>query len=231
MTSEHLQHARRQRGWSQQQAARRLGVSQPYLSLLERSLRPVTLALARSAARVFALPPTALPLPDSFRTEVLPSDRELAQDLANLGYPGFAYLRSRRPKKNPAEVVLAALAKDDLEPRVTEGLPWLLSTYSDWSTDWLVRQARLHNLQNRLGFVVSLARRVAQKSSRYGHRVASLLQLEQDLQQSRLAKEDTLCWASLPERRRRWLADNRPHEAAYWNLLTNWKPEELRYVA
>ena len=231
MTSEHLQHARRQRGWSQQQAARRLGVSQPYLSLLERGRRPVTLALARSAARVFALPPTALLLPDSFRTEVLPSDRELAQDLANLGYPGFAYLRSRRPKKNPAEVVLVALAKDDLEPRVTEGLPWLLSAYSDWNTDWLVRQARLHNLQNRLGFVVSLARRGAQKSARYGHRVASLLQLEQDLQQSRLAREDTLCWASLPEPRRRWLADNRPHEATYWNLLTNWTPEELRYVA
>jgi len=230
MTSEHLQHARAQRGWSQQQAARRLGVSQPYLSLLERGGRPVTPALARRAARVFALPPTALPLPDLFRTEVLPSDRELAQDLANLGYPGFAYLRSRRAKKNPAEVVLAALAKDDLEPRVTEGLPWLLLEYSEWNTAWLVRQARLHNLQNRLGFVANLARRAAEGSAQHRDRAPALLQLEQELQPSRLAREDTLCWATLPEVRRRWLADNRPPEAAFWNLLTGWRPEELRHV-
>src|SRR5204862_2965596 len=46
-----------------------------------------------------------------------------------LGYPGFTHLRPRRwALKNPAEVLLAALAQDDLEPRLVEALPWLLRT-------------------------------------------------------------------------------------------------------
>lgn len=230
MTGADWKRARNLRGWTQQQAARRLGVSQPYLSLLERDRRPVRPELARRAARVYDLPPTALPLAEPLGAEGLPSDRELAGDLATLGYPGFAHLRSRRPRKNPAEVLLAALAKADLEPRVTEALPWLLLVFSDWNTDWLLRHARLHNLQNRLGFVVNLSRRVAEKSPRYQHRVPELLRLEQELDRSRLAREDTLCWEALPEVRRRWLADNRPPEAAHWNLLTGWRLEELRYV-
>ncbi|MFQ5724131.1 MAG: helix-turn-helix domain-containing protein [Terriglobia bacterium] len=230
MNGDQLKRIREQRGWTQQEAARRLGVSQPYLSLLERGQRPVTPLLARCASRVFGLPPTALSPADPFAVEVPLSERELAENLANLGYPGFAYMRSRRPKKNPAEVLLAALVKDDLEPRITEGLPWLLLVFPDWNTDWLVRQARQFNLQNRLGFVVNLARRAAERVPRYRHRALELLRLEQQLEPSRLARQDTLCWATLPEVKRRWLAANRPPEAAYWNLLTDWRPEQLRYA-
>lgn len=230
MKAQELKSVREQRGWTQKEAAVRLGVSQPYLSLLERGRRPVTAELARRAARLYDLPPTALPPAAPPALESLPSDRELAEELANLGYPLFAHMRSRRRRRNPADLLLTALAKDDLEPRVTEGLPWLLLEFSDWDTDWVVRHARLRNLQNRLGFVVNLARRAAEESPRYRHRVPELLRLEQELDRSRLAREDTLCWETLPEVRRRWLVDNRPLEAAYWNLLTEWRPESLRYV-
>ena len=221
-----LKQRRRERGWSQEEAAVRLGLSQSYVSMLERGNRPLSPRLARKVARVYGLP-TALPV-----SEPKPTDNQtLAEALAKLEYPGFAYLRTRRQRKNPAEVLLVALATNDLEARVTEALPWLLLQYADrLDTRWLLEQARLHTLQNRLGFVVSLARQVAEAAPQYRDRVPALARLEQNLQKSRLANEDTLCQAHLSAARRRWLQENRTPEAAYWNLLTDWRPEALRYV-
>ena len=228
MRHQDLQLARRRRGWSQQEAAARLGVSQPYLSMLESGKRPLPPRLSRKLARVYSLAPTTLPLP---RNLVSTDNQALAEGLTQLGYPGFAYLRTRRRKRNPAEVLLAALAMDDCEARLVEALPWLLLRYGDLDTNWLTQQARLHNLQNRLGFVVNLARRVAESTQRYQHRATALRQLEQELECSRLAVEDTLCRASLPAAMRRWLEKQRSPEAAHWRLLTDWRPEHLRYVA
>ena len=57
-----------------------------------------------------------------FVAETLPA---LDLDLAALGYPGFSYLTTRRPKKNPAEVLFAALGAKHLDSRVIEALPWI----------------------------------------------------------------------------------------------------------
>ncbi len=221
-----LKQRRRERGWSQEEAAVRLGLSQSYVSMLENGSRPLSPRLARKVARVYGLP-TALPV-----SEPKPTDNQtLAEALARLEYPGFAYLRTRRQRKNPAEVLLTALATDDLEARVTEALPWLLLQYADrLDTQWLLGQARQHTLQNKLGFVVNLARQVAEATPQYRGRVPVLTWLEQNLQMSRLASEDTLCQARMSDVRRRWLRENRTREAMYWNLLTDWRPEALRYV-
>lgn len=82
-----------------------------------------------------------------------------------MGYPGFGYLRRRQPGRNPAEVLLTALAQDDLEARLFEALPWLLLKYWDMDRVWLARQSRVHDLQNRLGFVVTLAREAGQRAT------------------------------------------------------------------
>ncbi|MBI4461431.1 MAG: helix-turn-helix transcriptional regulator [Acidobacteria bacterium] len=223
--------ARKQRGWSQKEAASRLGVSQPYLSMLENGRRPLSPALAEQLMRVYDLPATVLPLGDFVPRETLDA-QALAEDVAKLGYPGLAYLRSQGRPKNPAEVLLGALACRDLEPRLTEALPWLLLRYmKDMDTSWLVKQARLHNLQNRLAFVAGLARRAAESLPQFSRPVQLVRQLEGQLQPSRLAVEDTLCQASLPRAKHQWLMTNRPPEAAYWNLLTDWRPEHLRYFA
>ena len=221
-----LKQGRRERGWSQKEAAVRLGLSQPYLSMLENGDRPLSPRLARRVGRVYGLP-TALPV-----SEPRPTDNQtLAEALARLEYPGFAYLRTRRQRRNPGGVLLAALATDDLEARVTEALPWLLLRYVDrLDTRWLLEQARQHTLQNKLGFVVNLARQVAEATPQYRGRVPALTRLEQNLQKSRLANEDTLCQARMSDVRRQWLQENRTREAAYWNLLTDWRPEALRYV-
>lgn len=155
----------------------------------------------------------------------------LARDLAVLGYPGFAYLRpAKRKPENPGVVLLTALAQDDLEARLVEALPWLLLRHWNADREWLVREAKLRDLQNRLGFVVSLARRLAERAQE-GRRTRALRELEAELERSRLARLDTLCRASLSERERQWLMENQPRDARHWNVLTDWTPDTLRYVA
>jgi transcriptional regulator with XRE-family HTH domain len=154
----------------------------------------------------------------------------LARDLGRLGYPGFAYMRGGW-LKNPGEVLLTALAQQNLDSRLAEALPWLVLHYSDVDSDWLVTQARLLNLTNRLGFVVDLARRVLERSNETNSpRYQGLTHLAETLRSGRLAIEDTFDQESLTETERNWLRANRPPEAQFWNLLTNWQAEFLQYT-
>jgi transcriptional regulator with XRE-family HTH domain len=159
-----LKSARSGLGLTQAQAAARLGVSQSYFAMLETGTRRLTPALARRAVRVFGLTPTAL-LPHDVETRSRRTKaRAVAADLAVLGYPGSAHLRpGRLTPRNPAQVLLEAMERDDLEARVVEALPWLVLKYWPLDQAWLVREAKLQDLQNRLGFVVTLARGLAQQ--------------------------------------------------------------------
>lgn len=227
MPVQQLRTFREQARLTQQQAAKRLGVSQGYVSLCETGRRTPSSSFMKKLASVYRLPPTALPVHSTDRLGKVDS-RELAESLAALGYPGFSYMRSRR-KVNPAEVLLAALAQKNLESRLAEALPWLLLRYPDVDHHWLVREARQLNLQNRLGFVVSLARRLSERTPN-SKSFYALAQLQQELEQSRLAREDTFCQESLSEAERNWLREQRPPDARHWNLLTDWTPETVRYA-
>jgi hypothetical protein len=154
----------------------------------------------------------------------------LTQQLSALGYPGFSYLPSYG-RNNPAEVLLSLLAQENLEARLVEALPWLLLKYWDMDADWLVNQAKRLDLQNRLGFLTNLARRASPSARGYNPTPDhALAELEAHLERGRLALEDTLCQSSLSVAERTWLRENRSPEAAHWNLLTDWRPEHLRYV-
>ena len=227
MTGQELREARRKSGWTQVQAAERLGVTQAYLSMLERGRRLMPAALTRLAVDTLHAPATALPL----REQVLetPAESEkLSLQLAALGYPGFAHLRSKA-RRNPAEVLLTALNAADLETRVTEGLPWLALAYADMDWDWMVQNAKVLDRQNRLGFVVTLAAQLASKAGE-PRRSGRLGEYAAVLDRSRLVKEDTLCHDALTEPERKWLRSNRPAEAAHWNLLTDMKAENLPHA-
>ncbi len=224
--------ARLHRGWSQEEAALRLRVSQPYLAMLENGKRRLTARLARRFMRVYGLAPTVLPPSEALRPPARADAQTLAEQVAALGYPGFAYLRPRSRKKNPAEVLLTALAQDDLEARLVEGLPWLLLRYWDLDANWLVNQTKQRDLQNRLGFVVTMARQLARRSAPENeNRNRVLAELEARLERSLLAREDTLCQTSLTDAERRWLRQHRPEEAARWNLLTSWRSDAFRYAS
>src|SRR5437016_10416369 len=129
--------------------------------MLERGKRPVPEHLVQALLDAYELSPLALPLhgPSSWRHL---DTGKLATELAALGYPGFSYLTAK-PRWNPAEVLLAALTKDELEARVAESLPWLVLEYSNLDWDWVVREAKLSDVTNRLGFAVTLARELAEQ--------------------------------------------------------------------
>ena len=232
MDGRQFRKARNQAGLRQQQAAAELGVSQSYLSMLEKGQRPLSRKLARRMVQVYKLSPATLP-PSQLSWQPRMTDFEqLAADLAGLGYPGFAYLRTRRNPRNPSELLLGALAQDQLEARLFEALPWLVLKYWEMDPEWLVQQAKLHDLQNRLGFVVALARKAGQQSALPDpRRDAALKQLEARLRGSLLACEELLAGASVSESERRWLKKHRSKEARAWNVLSNWRPDTLRYVA
>jgi hypothetical protein len=156
--------------------------------------------------------------------------QRLAEHLARLGYPGFAYLRSHVTKKNPGEILLTALAQESLEARVAEALPWLLLRYWKMDFKWLVEQAKKFDLQNRLGFVVDLSRWLSEKSPE-SERTSVLSELEAVLDRSRLVREDAFSRPPRNDAEREWLRQNRPEEARHWNLLTDLRPEHLQYVA
>ncbi len=222
-----LKSARLARGWTQAQAAAHLGMTQAYLNFLENGKRRLTPELVRRATSVYGLSPEVLPVADVFvPTET--DDQRLTELLGKLGYPGFAYLRTRAPRKHPFEVLLTALAHKRLDARVAEALPWVAMKYAQ-PDSWLVENARKFNLQNRLGFVVSLARRVAEMRHE-GARSAELSQLENLLDDSRLAKEDAFYRPSRTASERDWLRKNRTEDASHWNLLTDMRPEHLQYA-
>lgn len=223
-----LKDGRRKLKLTQAAAAARLGVSQPYLSQLERGRRPLTPRLARAAATLFQLPATALPMPERVETPADPA--KLARRLAGLGYPGFAHLRAGS-KTNPAAVVLEALLQPDLEVRLSEALPWVLLAYPDLDWQWLVDRSKLHDVQNRLGFVVALARAVSARRAEFSRADETLAVVERQLEHARLAREDTLARDSMPAAERRWLAENRPAVARHWNMLTSLSADQLPYAA
>jgi transcriptional regulator with XRE-family HTH domain len=228
MTGPALKLARDRKNWTQQKAARRLRVSQGYLSLLEQGRRPVTRSVMKRLLKAYEVSPVALPLnpPESWPQ----ADSDMfARELGALGYPGFSYLKAR-PNRNPAEVLLAALMQTDLDSRVAQALPWLLFQYPDIDWEWLVRNAKLHDVQNRLGFAVTLARQSAE-STKDSAKTETLMQREALLDRSRLAREDTFCHDWLTEAEKRWLREKRPPDAAHWNLLTDLMMESLAHVS
>jgi len=223
-----LKEARQTKNWTQKDAALALGVTQAYLSMLERGHRAVSKVLARKALKVLDLPPTALPLQSAPGAQTSSGRHDYGADLAALGYPGFAYLRTK-VRRNPAGVLLHALNEPNLDARVAEGLPWLALTYVDMDWEWLVRNAKVSDVQNRLGFAVSLAREVA-KGKNDSNTAEKLGGCLGGLERARLAREDTFCHESMSQAERAWLRQHRSRTARHWNLLTDMEGKHLAYA-
>jgi hypothetical protein len=207
---------------TQHKAARLWKVSQPYLSMMEQGQRPVPARLAKLLAKNDPAFATLLPLEGQERA---PADSATA--LGALGYRGFAYLSAPGALMNPAALVLHALLTSEVPARVTQALPWVLVRFVDLNWDWLLGRVKLANAQNKLGFLVSLAREWAAEQDNL---VAQnrLADVEAKLEDARLVKEDTL-GRPLTEAERRHLREHRPAAAAHWNLLTNLRKEHLPY--
>jgi len=220
---------RRTAGLNQVSAARLLNVSQPYLSQLEAGLRLSSAELARRAASLYQLPLTALPLPEVFNVAEVSPDG-LQRKLAALSYPGFGHVHSEAAS-NPAEVILSAVVKRDLDTRLVEALPWVLAAYTDLNWEWLRDRAKLRNAQNRLGYLVHLAKETTNVVPDSRNRVQVLSKWQAELEEARLAREGTLCRDSMPGPERTWLRANRPEAAVHWRLLTSLTAGQLPYAS
>jgi transcriptional regulator with XRE-family HTH domain len=228
MNAHTLKDARRERGLTQKEAATRLGVSQPYLALLESGKRPVTASLARKAVHVLGVCPTLVPCDQKSKERTTTTD-SLARQLSALGYPGFKYMRAGWTR-NPAEVLVSVLQQEEPDSRVVEALPWVLLNFPDLDRDWLLREARTYGLTNRLGFLVSMAMRLAeQRGDQASVTYRNLTELGRMLEESRLVAEDTF-GKRLSPTQEEWLRQNRPADAEQWRVLTTWKPEHLQYA-
>ena len=216
MTGGELRQGRRTKKWTQGELAHKLGVSQAYVSLLEKNLRPVPESLARKAVSLLDLPPSTLPVRSD--APVLGAD-EVARALGTLGYTGYAHL-PRAKKLNPAELLMRALNSTNVEARSVEALAWLLVNNPNMDWPWLVRMAKQNDLQNRLGFLVSVACEVAGRQGQ-ADVAQTLAHWESVLENSRLQKEDAFAPDALTQAERAWLRNNRSDVAARWNLLTS----------
>lgn len=202
----YLQHWRKRNGLTQVEAATLLGVSQPYLSLLENGARPLTAALR---IRMKTGRPADV---EGW------SDDRLRARLSALRYPGFAHVPPARSRYSPDALLLSALGRPDVDARVVEALPWLVRQYaSRMDLDWLVRQAKLQDLQNRLGFLLQLSR----------VETPEVLAAVHVLERARLLREATFCWDSMPAATQEWMRTNRSPLAEHWNVLTRAKAEDL----
>jgi hypothetical protein len=96
--------------------------------------------------------------------------------------------------------------------------------------DWLVDRAKRSDVQNRLGFVVGLARELAERR-KDSDASSRLRNQETRLERSLLAREDTLGRESMTQVERAWLRDNRSEEAKRWRLMTDLRVEHLPYAS
>lgn len=229
MAASALRTYREREGLSQAQLAGALGVTQAYVSQLESGARPISRKLA---ARLASLPKQQHLPATVFPENLAPLDgidRDLAASLGALGYPGFAAPGSA-PPRNPAAVIIDILNQQQVAPAVMAAIPWVLLRFPELNTAWLVAQARLENLQNRLGFLTDLALAVARARHAPGRvdeaHLAGLETLRAQLEDSRLAKEDTLARALSPTERH-FFDEHRSDSARHWNLLTGLTKDTL----
>ena len=126
---------------------------------------------------------------------------------------------------NPAELLLRVLRAREVDSRVVEALPWTLLRYPNLDWPWLLREAKASDLQNRLGFLLGVARELAELRGELDAARALAAQ-ERLLEGSRLQREDTFR-DSMTEAERRWLRAHRPAQAAHWNVLSTMTASEL----
>ena len=222
MNGQQLLNARLNRNWEQLEAAEKLKVSQPYLSLLEAGKRPITERLARRAVQVFNLPPTVLPFNEKSRIEKVKDSNFLDSQFAALGYPKFSHLKKSRSIKkiNPALVLITALQKDDLDSRTLEALPWSIYNFAEMDWSKIIRETKLADAQNRLGFLISPAyEKSKQTNDEYKKQIFK--ELLSKLEKSRLYEEDSFRRETLTKTEKAWLKKTDQGKRRFWRVLTN----------
>ena len=112
--------------------------------------------------------------------------------------------------------------------RLVAGLPWLAVEYVDLDWSWVLTEARLANLQNRVGFMLALARQLAVRleKPRVERRLAAV---EGRFDAARLAREDTFSTA-LTAAETAWVRKTRSTQARHWKVVTDLSVDDVVYA-
>ena len=202
-----LRRWREQYNLTQVDAARLLGVSQPYLSLLERGVRPLRHELRDQLDAV-------RPRQAAHGT----MDDRLRAQLSALGYPGFAHVESVRPAPEPAVTLLHALSQPTVDARVAEALPWLAREYmpTHWTGHGSCNRRSCGTCKTDWGFWSSSQTRLAEPA---------MQEALDKLDKARLLAEATFCWDEMPIPTRKWMRGHRSPEAEHWNVVSLMRSE------
>jgi hypothetical protein len=167
--------------------------------------------------------------PDPLELPWVEGKPDYADELANLGYPGFAHVRTGTARFNPAQLLVLALSEPVLDRRVAEALPWLAARYAQLDWDRVLREAKLRGLQNRLGFALAVATRLAEEKSHW-ESASRLQEAAEQLRDQVLYKLDTFCNERMTAVERKWLEQNRPEYAVTWRVLSDLEPSQLTHA-
>jgi hypothetical protein len=141
-----------------------------------------------------------------------------------VGYPGFAYLRNRRPL-NPAEVLLRALRAGDVDARMVEGTT--LGAVEVPGSRLGVAPARSkRGRPSEPAGISGVGRPTTGRASRRNRSGEELAEQEQTLEGSRLQREGAFR-ESLTDAERRWLREKQPPHATHWNMFSTVNASEL----
>jgi len=114
----------------------------------------------------------------------------------------------------PANQLLDAIDREDLDSRVREGLPWVARAFSSLNWDWLVDESERRARQNRLGLVVALAA----LSSPYLAVHQKLIAVAERIEKIRRDAWDTLCGRSMTKVERARIRSEGFPIAARWHI-------------
>ena len=168
------------------------------------------------------------------------NEDHLEKALAVLGYPGFAYLTAylqfetgSKDAFDPGELIRWAITQNVINTRVTEALPWLIAAYAT-QINWekLIGSAQQQKVQNRLGYLASLALQLVESKQTLSRPEARLLLQESllRLQGIQQPQEQTLMNEEIGPVMRNWVIGNRPPEAAKWHILTTITTDDLQHA-
>lgn len=238
-----LRELRKAAGLNQAHVAAKLRISQSLVSMLEGGRISLSDDLAPGFARLYSVEvgqlrefgrsdASRLKLSESPAAAVAMASVDadaLIQSLAALGYPEFKQ-SGKKYSADPSSLLLTALRQPVLARNVAEALPWVALSYEVEISDILIR-ARIHDLQNRLGYVLTLARKVAERQKDFIGRRKALSEMRMNLLPARLAREDSLCLGQAGSEEQEAARNSRPDFAVFWNMLDDFTPEDLPFIS
>jgi len=153
------------------------------------------------------------------------AEDQLTQWVTRLGYPGFVTTPAfvPDPERLATKTLQRAFKVRTLHPRLVEALTWVAMEF--WALDWesVTRTALAAGTQNRLGYLLDLAREEAAHQNR-AVASARLAAVQRGLEASRSDQEDEFFEAFGSELERQFVLARRPPAAAFWRMCTDYTP-------